>query len=194
MLLPRCAEACTSFHIRASGLWFARTVCIELSARVLVSAPLVQLTAFLTEMTVLTSSPAFTSFTLSVFNQPSIHDPTTWASAAEWHFLNNRWIQALITLHRVHLGVYLMPAEAEQSSVRTWITQLTSLVYQRSPRRMLNGCFSHDGCLFCCCTELLLSHEETCLFLEEGYDIMCCDTEWVEPTVTVWVWPQIRPV
>lgn len=61
--------------------------------------------------------------------------------ATEWHFPNNRWTQPLMTLPRVHLGVCLMPAEAEQRRVRKRITQLTSPVYQSGRCRMLNGYF-----------------------------------------------------
>lgn len=135
IFIAKAAEFCTRLR---------STVCISLSVRIFVSekrASMVQLTALRTEMTMVNSSPALwcdfpdNAHFLYLTNHPFI----TWTSctsAAEWHFLNNRWMQALITLQRVRLGVYLMPVQAEQSRERTWITQLTSPVYERSPCRM----------------------------------------------------------
>lgn len=55
-------------------------------------------------------------------------------SAAEWHFLNNRWIQALIAVHyRGHIWVFIWcPLRQNSGGEGCWITQLTSSVYQRS--------------------------------------------------------------
>lgn len=69
---------------------------------------------------------------LHLANHPII-TRTLCTSAAEWHFLNNRWIQALITLQRLNMCVDLVATEAENRRGRTRFMQLTSILYHNTP-------------------------------------------------------------
>lgn len=114
MILAWCAEACTALHICPSRLYTFAVIykyCLYLT--------------FCKNPSMISSAKPMPRFVtlwrfLYLANRPFM-TWTSWTSAVEWHLLNNRWIRALITSHRVHLGVYLMPVEAEQSRVRTWI-------------------------------------------------------------------------
>lgn len=57
---------------------------------------------------------------------------TLCTSAAEWHFLNNRWVQALITSQRLNMCVNLVTTEAENGRGRARFMQLTSILYHNT--------------------------------------------------------------